>query len=179
MLKPSLLLHACCAPCSGYLVSQLSEKFDVSIYYDNSNIFPKEEFFKRSNEAKNYFERLGIEFIQADYNHEEWLGFVKGLEGEPERGKRCNICFLFRLRNTAKYAKEKGFDLFTSTLSISPHKDAEAINNIGNALSKELDVKFLEGDFKKNDGFKNSMEFSKENNFYQQNYCGCEFSMRS
>ena len=174
-----LLLHTCCAPCSGYLADELAKDYAVAIYYDNPNIFPKEEFLKRSDEAAKYFARRGFEFIQPDYHHEDWLELVKGLEGVPERSERCLVCYHFRLSRTANYAKQNGFDYFASTLAISPHKDAQAINSIGDALSAQVGVNFLAGDWKKNDGFKHAMEFSCEHDFYRQNYCGCEFSMNN
>jgi len=178
MFKQSLLLHACCATCSGFLAQELARDFDVTIYFDNPNIFPKEEFFKRAGEAEKFFTKIGFPFIQSEYNHNDWLTLVQGLEGAPERGERCLVCYHFRLSKTAQYAKDHGFDYFATTLSISPHKDATAINNIGEALASQLGVKFLIGDWKRNDGFKKAMQCSRENNFYRQNYCGCEFSKR-
>lgn len=177
-MKPKLLLHTCCATCSGHLAVELAKDYDVKIYFDNSNIFPREEFFKRADEARKYFDEIGFEFVQADYLHDEWLGLVQGLEGEPERGERCLMCYRFRLGNSAAYARRHGFDCFASTLAISPHKDAEAINSIGESLGDEYGVKFLAGDWKKQDGFKNAMCLSKEQGFYRQDYCGCEFSRR-
>lgn len=178
MPKPRLLLHACCATCSGYLARELSKDHDLTVYFDNSNIFPKDEFFKRADEARKYFTAIGFEFVQADYLHEEWLALVQGLEGETERGERCLMCYRFRLENAAVYARHNGFDSFASTLAISPHKHAEAINAIGQALANEYCVGFLAGDWKKHDGFKNAMCLSKEQGFYRQDYCGCEFSRR-
>lgn len=175
-VKPKLLFHVCCAPCSGFLSTQLGEVFDLTVYYDNSNIFPREEFDRRSLEAKKFFESQNIDFVLAEWKHDKWLDLVRGLEGEPERGNRCVICYHFRLRNAAEYARQNGFDIFTTTLSVSPHKDSRLISEIGMALSQEYGIKFLNEDFKKNDGFKKAMEFAKELGFYRQNYCGCEFS---
>jgi len=175
-MKPKLLFHVCCAPCSGYLSSKLGETFDLTVYYDNSNIFPEEEFLKRSSEAQKFFESQNINFILANWDHQKWLELVRGLEEEPERGKRCALCYHSRLRSAAQYAKDNGFDIFTTTLSISPHKDGELLRNIGRNLAGEYGVKFLDEDFKKNDGFKKAMEFAKQCGFYRQNYCGCEFS---
>ncbi|MFA6422408.1 MAG: epoxyqueuosine reductase QueH [Candidatus Buchananbacteria bacterium] len=179
MSKPKLLLHVCCSTCGGYLAQELLEQYDVAIFFDNSNIFPKEEFFRRSDEAKKFFTSQGYEYVQPEYNHEEWSMLVSGLEGEPERGGRCRICYRFRLDKAAIYAKENGFKYFASTLAISPHKDAVAINEIGSFLAKQSGINFLAGDWKKHEGFKKAMQFSCEHDFYRQNYCGCEFSMKS
>ena len=148
----------------------------MTVYYENPNIFPESEFLRRSVEAQKFFESRGIKFILSKWNHEKWLELVRGLENEPERGKRCTICYHSRLRSTAQYAKDNGFDIFTTTLSISPHKDGELLRSIGRNLAQEYDIEFLDEDFKKNDGFKKAMEFAKELGFYRQNYCGCEFS---
>jgi len=179
MSKPKLLLHTCCAPCSGFLASQLLVDFAVTIYFDNSNIYPKEEYLIRRSEAKKFFTGEEINFVEADYNHEAWLKLVQGLENEPERGVRCEICYRQRLYNTAQYAVKHGFEYFGTTLSISPHKDVMMINRIGQDLSKQVGVNFLEKDFKKQDGFKHAMEFSHSHDFYHQNYCGCEFSFKN
>lgn len=174
--KPTLLMHACCGTCSGFLVTELAKEFDVSIYYDNSNIFPRDEYDKRFADVKNYFSKLGAQVIEADYDHDHWLHMIPDLAEELEGGKRCILCYYNRLRSTAEYAKNHGYDYFGSTLAISPVKNSRAINNLGKALEKDMGVKFLEGDWKKNDGHKNAMAFSKGQGFYRQNYCGCEFS---
>ncbi len=176
MGKPKLLLHLCCAPCGGFLASALAENFAVAGYYDNSNIYPEEEFLKRKNEAKKFFAESGLELIEADYNHQSWLDLVKGLENEPEKGARCRVCYDYRLRATARCAKDNGFEYFASTLAISPHKDARPINELGQAMAEEFGIKFLASDWKKQDGFKKAMTFSRERGFYHQDYCGCEFS---
>lgn len=170
------MLHTCCATCSGFLASALTEDFAVSLYYSNSNIFPAAEYQRRLNEAKKYFLANGFAFIEDKYNHDSWLDFVRGLENEPERGSRCLKCYDYRLRQTARHAQTFGFDYFGTTLSISPHKDAIAINNLGLALAKDKKVKFLAGDWKKQDGFMKAVAFSHSHNFYRQNYCGCEFA---
>jgi len=174
--KPKLLLHICCASCSGFLASELAKDFTVMAYYGNANIYPEAEFKKRLAEARNFFTKNEINFIEADYNHDHWLGLIAGLENEPERGKRCILCYYNRLRSSAEFAQKNNFDYFGSTLAISPHKDALVINNLGRALEKQIGIKFLAGDWKKQDGFKKAMAFSRENDFYRQNYCGCEFS---
>lgn len=173
-----LLLHVCCAPCSAYVIQKLKEGYDVTLFYFNPNIYPESEYMRRRDEAKNYSEKLGIDFIEKKYDHDHWLGLISGFENEKERGKRCEICYGVRLRETAVCAKENGFDIFTTTLSISPHKSAELINKSGLEISKEYGIKYLEADFKKDNGFKKSCEISKEEGFYRQDYCGCEFSMR-
>jgi len=176
MAKLKLLLHTCCAPCSAFLVKQLAKTYAVTVYFTNDNIDSQIEYDLRLKEARKYFVGQGTDFISADYRHADWLEFIRGLEAEPEKGRRCNLCYAYRLKDTAKYAKRHGYDLFASTLSISPHKLADQINQIGMELEDELGVKFLAGDFKKQDGFKNAMAMAKQYGFYRQNYCGCEFS---
>lgn len=178
MEKPKLLLHTCCAPCSGFLAHQLLRDFDLLIYFQNSNIWPVQEYHRRLEEAKKFFQKEGLEFFEDDYDHEAWLESVAGLEGEPERGKRCEECYRFRLARAARFAQARGFDFFATTLSISPHKDAKVINSVGEKIAQEKGIKFLSGDWKKFDGFKNAMVFSHDQGFYHQNYCGCEFSLR-
>lgn len=174
-MKSKLLLHVCCVTCGGYLVQELSQKYKVTVCFANDNIFPEAEFIKRRDEAKKFFAGLGVDFIQSPYNHSEWLVTVKGLEKEPEKGKRCDVCFEVRLRDVAVIAQKNGFDFFASTLSISPHKNAAIINRIGEKLADEFGLKFLAGDWKKEDGFKKAMVLSRQKNFYRQSYCGCEF----
>ena len=177
-MKPKLLLHTCCAPCSGYLVSELTDDFEVAVYYNNPNIYPLEEYQDRKKEVKEFFALNGIEFIEAEYDHNQWLKLIQGLESEPERGKRCILCYYLRLASTAQYAKDYGYDLFSSTLSISPHKDAKILSNLGRAIAKKIGLGFVDENWKKQDRFKKAMEFSRQHDFYQQNYCGCEFSKR-
>ncbi len=173
-----LLLHVCCAPCSAYVIEQLQKDYLVSLFYFNPNIFPEEEYDTRKNESEKYAKKLGIEFIEHKINHNDWLAKINGFENEKERGKRCLVCYKYRLEETARYARDNGFDIFTSTLSISPHKSSEMINLAGNEIEKEIGIKYLEADWKKDGGFKKSCEISKENEFYRQSYCGCEFSIR-
>jgi epoxyqueuosine reductase len=173
-----LLLHTCCAPCAIYVVQELSKEYDLSLYYFNSNIHPQTEYQKRLQEIISWANKNDIKLIEAEYKPEEWFIIAKGLEDESEGGKRCLECFQYRLEATAKLAKEDKFDLFSTTLSISPHKDAVAINKIGSALGKQYEVEFLEADWKKNNGFKIACQLSKEQNFYRQDYCGCTFSKR-
>ena len=183
--KQKILLHSCCAPCSTAVIERLKDDFDIAIFYYNPNIYPEEEYIKRKNEEIKYIKHLNeidkenkISMIDCDYESEKFYDAVKGYENEREGGARCAICFKLRLKETAKRAKELGFDLFGTTLTVSPHKNAELINSIGLGLEKEIGEKFLESNFKKQNGFKRSVELSKENNIYRQNYCGCEFALK-
>lgn len=172
-----LLLHVCCAPCSAYVIQELQKNYDVTLFYFNPNIYPESEYEVRKNESENYAKKLNINFIEKKIDHNNWLEKIKGFENEPERGKRCFICYKMRLEETAKYAHDNNFDIFTTTLSISPHKSSEMINQAGYEASKNHNIEHLEADWKKDGGFKKSCEISKENEFYRQNYCGCEFSI--
>jgi len=176
--KPKLLLHICCVGCGIYIAKILKEKFEVVFYFYNPNIFPENEYKKRLEETKKIAQEYNIKLMVGDYNHDVWLERVKGYEKEPERGKRCEICYQDRLENTAARAGEIESDFFATTLSISPHKDFSKISNIGKSLEKKYKINFLDKDFKKQDGYKKSVELSKKLNLYRQNYCGCEFSIR-
>jgi len=173
-----LLLHLCCAGCGVAVARELQAEFDVSLFFYNPNIFPETEHELRLGEAKRIADDSGLELIAGEYNHAAWLSLVKGHEADSERGGRCKICCLSRLEKTACQAIGKGHDYFASTLTISPHKDASAINEIGNDLAMKHDIKFLARDFKKRDGFKRSCELSKELGLYRQDWCGCEFSKK-
>ncbi|MBW2996611.1 epoxyqueuosine reductase QueH [Candidatus Woesearchaeota archaeon] len=166
-----LLLHVCCAPCSTHVIEELKENYDLTLFFYNPNVEPINEYEKRLNEAERYAEAMGIPIIIGDYDIIDWYNAIQGHENDEEGGERCSICFRFRLNKTAQIAKEKGFDLFTTTLTVSPYKNAEIINKIG----KEFD-NFLEKDFKK--GYMHSVELSKHYNLYRQNYCGCLFSKK-
>lgn len=174
--KKKLLLHTCCATCSGYLASRLSHDYVVTVFYYNPNIFPESEHVLRRDEAKKFFLGQGYEFIEIEPNHDKWRKLVAGLEQEPERGRRCEICYRDRLGKTADYAKNNGFEVFASTLAISPHKDSQLINRLGQELAENTGLVFLAGDWKKQDGFRQAMALSHEHGFYRQNYCGCEYS---
>lgn len=178
----TLLLHSCCAPCSSYVLKYLSEYFKITLLYFNPNIFPQEEYFKRVEEQKRLINELPvrntIEFLEGRYEPQEFFDAVKGLEAEPEGGKRCMVCYEMRLREAAIYAAREGFDYFTTTLSISPLKNADKINEIGTRLGDEYGVKHLPSDFKKKEGYKQSVELSKEYNLYRQDFCGCIYSKR-
>ena len=181
-IMPSLLLHACCAPCSSACLEYLNEIFNITIFYYNPNISPKEEFEKRLNEEKRLVSEMPlsgeIKVIDGEYNYDEFLETVKGLEGVPEGGERCFRCYRLRLEKTAALAKEKGFDYFCTTLSISPLKNSQKINEIGEAMAKDYGVKWLPSDFKKKNGYKRSIELSKQYDLYRQNFCGCVFSKK-
>lgn len=177
--KKTLLLHSCCGPCSTACIERLKQFFDVTIFYYNPNIYPKEEFEKRLyNQQKviNYFSDVKI--VSPTYEEEIYLKTVKGLEGEKEGGKRCEECFKLRLRETALYAKLHGYDYFGTTLTVSSHKNEQHINQIGKEISEETKVDFLFSDFKKHDGYKRSIDLSKQIDLYRQNYCGCRFSIK-
>ena len=176
--KSKLLLHICCVGCGIAIMQELEGDYHVTLYFYNPNIFPKEEFNKRLMEAKRIASEFGLDLITNDYDHEAWLKLVRGHEKDKERGGRCQICYKDRLRHTAVKAKELGFSHFTTTLTVSPHKDAKAIIMLGNDLASKYSLKFLDQDFKKQDGFKKACALSKELNLYRQEYCGCEFSMK-
>ncbi len=181
-MKQKILLHSCCAPCSTAVIERLYDEYDITILYYNPNIYPEEEYIKRKNEEIKYLKHLNengykISMLDCDYESEKFYEKTKGYENEREGGARCAICFRLRLEKTVELAKEHNFDLFGTTLTVSPHKNAELINLIGLALEKETGVKFLVSNFKKQNGYKRSVELSKENNIYRQNYCGCEFAL--
>ena len=177
---PSLLLHSCCAPCSSYVLEYLSEYFDITVFYYNPNISPQEEFQKRVNEQKRLISEMplgrSVKFIEGKYDSERFFEMAKGLENIKEGGERCFKCYRLRLLETAKAAKEGGFDYFTTTLSISPLKNAQKLNEIGKELSNIYDVPYLFSDFKKKEGYKRSCELSEIYGLYRQNYCGCVYS---
>lgn len=180
---PRLLLHACCAPCSSYVLEYLSAYFLITVFYYNPNIYPDEEYNKRVAEQKAFIERFPakhpISFVEGDFDKERFYEVTKELEKEPEGGKRCQQCFRLRLEETAKLAKAMQMDYFTTTLSISPMKNAQMLNEIGGALAKDYGISYLYSDFKKREGYKRSVELSKEYGMYRQDYCGCVFSYRS
>lgn len=171
--KPSLVLHVCCAPCSSAVIPRLEEHFNITYVYYNPNIYPESEYELR----KQQFSKLNVKLAQTEYNHKEFLQAVKGQEQELEGGLRCRTCIAMRMRSAFEYAKKIGAEYATTTLSISPHKDAEFINKTGEELEKEFGVKYLYADFKKENGFLQSTRISQERGIYRQNYCGCEFSI--
>lgn len=181
-IRPSLLLHACCAPCASTCLVRLYESFKITVFYFNPNITDKDEYNKRVSEVKRLISALNdeyssdIDFAEGGYEPELFHNMALGLENEPECGKRCHKCYRLREEETAKLASEKGFDYFATTLTLSPLKDAKVLNAIGEELMKQYDVNYLVSDFKKKDGYKLSIELSEKYGLYRQNYCGCDFS---
>jgi predicted adenine nucleotide alpha hydrolase (AANH) superfamily ATPase len=171
-----LLLHSCCGPCSSAVIERLKPYFDITILYYNPNIEPKEEYEKRKSEQLRLLKELNIKYMDIDYLNEDFHEAVIGYEQEKENGARCPICYKLRLEKTCALAKEKGYDYFGTTLTVSPHKNSIIINKIGLDLEAKYNIKFLLSDFKKEDGYKRSIELSKEYNLYRQNYCGCLYS---
>ncbi len=187
---PTLFLHSCCAPCSSYVLEYLSQYFAITVFYYNPNISPASEYAARVSEQERLIEEMNEEFekaggrhriclLKGEYHPEVFYEAVKGLEQEPEGGKRCTECFKLRLYEAARLAKEGGYDFFTTTLTISPLKDADRLNAIGEAAAGEYGVSYLNSDFKKRNGYKRSTELSREHQLYRQNYCGCVFSKQS
>ncbi len=177
-----LLLHSCCAPCSSYVLEYLSQYFEITLFYYNPNIGSREEYGKRTNELRSLISRVDyphtVKLIEGEYEPDVFYETVRGLENEPERGKRCYECYKLRLKKTAKLAKELGVDYFTTTLSISPMKNAEWLNSIGEELGNEFEISYLPSDFKKRGGYQRSIELSREYDLYRQDYCGCVFSLK-
>lgn len=181
-LRPTLLLHACCAPCSSYVLEYLSEHFDITVLFYNPNITSKEEFDFRESELYRLIDEMPlnqtVKIITIPYDANEFYSIAKNLEDLKEGGERCKNCYRLRLARTAEIAKEQSFDYFCTTLSISPYKNAEWLNTIGKEEGDAAGVKYLFSDFKKKNGYKRSCELSEQYNLYRQNYCGCEFSKR-
>ena len=171
-----MLLHSCCGPCSTQVIDVLKDEYDITVFYYNPNIQPQEEYAHRLSEQKRFCKAVGIKVIDLSYDTQEFMCAVKGHEQDQEGGPRCKICFALRLDKTASYAKEHGFDVFATTLSVSPHKNTMVINEVGQAIAQKYEIEFLAGNFKKQDGYKKSIEFAKQYNLYRQDYCGCNFS---
>lgn len=179
--RPTLLLQACCAPCSSYVLEYLAEIFKITLFFYNPNISPESEFSFRLSELERFRSEAGFDNVKINapaYNSDEFYNSVRGMEDLPEGGERCRVCYELRLRRTAEFAKENGFDYFSTTLSISPYKNAKWLNEIGENLESETGVNYLYSDFKKKNGYKRSIELSAEYGLYRQNYCGCVFSKR-
>lgn len=174
--RPKLLMHSCCGPCSTECINRLKDYFDITVIYYNPNIEPKSEYEKRKSEQIRFLNEVNIPLMDADYENELYRDKTKSLQNEPEGGARCSVCFLLRLEYTAKKAIENNYDYFTTTLTVSPHKNSQVINKIGERVGKEIGIKYLYADFKKKDGYKKSIEYAKEYNLYRQNYCGCLYS---
>ena len=182
-ILPSLLIHACCAPCSSACLEYLNPYFKITVFYYNPNISPRSEFDKRMKEEKRLIESMpfenSVDMIEGTYDHKDFLEIANGLEDCPEGGERCFKCYRLRLEETARLAKEMGFDYFCTTLSISPLKNAEKINEIGYETAQKYGVSWLPSDFKKKEGYKRSIELTKQYDLYRQNFCGCAFSKRA
>ena len=176
------LLHSCCAPCSSHVIEYLSPYFNITILYYNPNISPREEYEKRKQEQIRLINSLKcknkVDYLDCDYDNDLYESKIKGYESCPEKGERCTICFKLRLEKTAILAKENNYDYFCTTLTVSPYKNSILINNIGKLLESKYNVKWLNSDFKKENGYKRSIELSKKYNLYRQNYCGCIYSKR-
>ena len=179
---PTVLLHSCCGPCSSYCLEYLSQYFSVTVFYFNPNISPVEEYRLRAAEQERFIREFPAEhpvsFLEGEYDHGRFLAMAKGLEDVPERGVRCHRCYRMRLLETARVAREREFSYFTTTLSISPQKDSQVLNAIGEAVAEETGVDYLYSDFKKKNGYLRSTELSREYGMYRQDFCGCEFSRR-
>ncbi len=176
--KPTLLLHACCAPCSSYTIELLRNYFDITIFYSNDNIYPKTEYDKRLDEITRFIKNFpDIKLISDGYNGDDYNNIVSGYEHLGEKSKRCYLCYKLRLTKTVLMAKKLNFDYFSTTLSISPYKIERWINEIGYELEKEYGINYLYSNFKKEDGYKKSIELSKKYNLYRQDYCGCKYSI--
>lgn len=177
---PRLLLHSCCAPCSSYVLEYLTQHFDITVFYFNPNITPVEEYSKRVAEQKRLLEEIQyanpVSFIEGRYDSSEFFAVVKGLEKLPEGGERCFKCYRLRLEEAARIAADGNYDYFTTTLSVSPYKNAAKLNAIGGEMGKKYGVKYLYSDFKKKNGYKRSIELSAQYGLYRQNYCGCVYS---
>ena len=177
--KPKLLLHSCCAPCSTTCIERLKDYFDITIIYYNPNIEPIEEYEKRKKEQIRIIEMYNLDYLECDNDNNLFHEMAKGLESVPERGIRCHKCYRLRLEYVCKKAKEINFDYFCTTLTVSPYKLSNVINEIGYELEKIYNVKYLPSDFKKQNGYKKSIELSNKYNLYRQNYCGCIYSRKS
>lgn len=181
-ITPRLLLHSCCAPCSSYVLEYLTEYFDITVYYYNPNISPMGEYEKRIAEQKRLISEMkfknSVSFIEGTYNHDKFISLTRGLENLPEGGERCSLCYEMRLEAAAQKAAEINADYFTTTLSVSPYKNTAKLNTIGLKLAMEYGVPYLVSDFKKNNGYKRSIELSTEYGLYRQNFCGCIFSKK-
>ena len=175
--KPRLLLHSCCGPCSSSVLDRIKNYFDITVIYYNPNIYPKEEYIHRKEEQIRLLKELNINFMDCDYNQDDFFKEIKGLEDEKEGGARCNKCFYLRLNKVAQIAQNNGYEYFGTTLTVSPHKNSENINLIGKNLQEKYKINYLFADFKKEDGYLNSIKLAKKYNLYRQDYCGCIFSL--
>lgn len=180
-IRPKLLLHCCCAPCSSAVLERLNDFFDITLYFYNPNIYPESEYTFRLDELKRLIGEMPLQkmnVIEPDYDNDEFERIVKGMEDIPEGGARCMACYRLRLDKSVSYASENGFDYVTTTLSVSPHKNAMWLNEIGEELGRKYGIEYLVSDFKKQEGYKRSCTLSAEYNLYRQNYCGCVYSKK-
>lgn len=179
---PTLLLHSCCAPCSSYVIEYLSNYFEITVFFYNPNIFPREEYLRRCDEQMRLIAEMptknAVKFLEGDFEDDLFYKMCTGLEQEKEGGQRCGACFTLRLKAAASKANELKTDYFATTLTISPLKNAQLINTIGRAVGEKYSAAYLPGDFKKKNGFKRSIELSREYGLYRQDYCGCKFSKK-
>ncbi len=173
-----IVLHTCCAPCATFVLEQLSQQFNVTALFYNPNIQPEEEYIQRLNSLQKLCGLRNIELVELEYDTQSWLSLIHGLENEPEGSKRCDVCFRYRLARTAEFAAQNKCSIIASTLTISPHKDAQSINTIGAEVAARAGIEFLDRDFKKNGGFTKSCEMSRHYGLYRQTYCGCTFSIK-
>ena len=172
-----IILHACCAPCASYPIKKLIEDdYEPVVFFYNPNIFPVLEYEIRRVELEKYCKKIGVKYFEGEYEIKKFYEAIKGFENEPEKGKRCSICFNLRLDKTAEFALSQGIKYFTTTLSVSPHKNSNQIFEQGKLIAQKYGIKFLEYNFKKQNGFKISRQIARQNNMYAQSYCGCEFS---
>jgi len=173
-----MFAHICCAPDASYVIELLQKDFDVVGYFDNPNIWPREEYILRLAETRKVERILGFDLIEGDYDQDLWLKLTRKFSGEPEKGRRCDVCCALRLQRTAKKAVEFGYPFFTTIMSVSPWKKSDVLNRIGRMIGRKYRLQFLEADFKKKDGFKKSIELSRRYGLYRQNYCGCIYSRK-
>lgn len=183
-IKPKMLLHSCCGPCNTYPMEYLSEFFDLTLYFNNHNIYPEEEYMRRFNELMRYVDwfknenDVKIDVIKPTYENDKFYNLLKHRADDREGGHRCTMCFALRMKEAIQYASENGFDYMTTVMTISPHKDTETLNQIGERLERSYpNVKYFYSNFKKKDGYKKAVEISKKHNMYRQTYCGCQFSI--
>ena len=183
-IKPKMLLHSCCGPCNTYPMEYLSEFFDITLYFNNSNIYPEEEYTRRFEELVRYVDwfknehQVKIDVVQPKYENDKFYDLLKHRADDCEGGQRCMMCFALRMSQAMQFASENNYDYMTTVMTISPHKDSETLNKIGESLAlTHSNVKYFYSNFKKNDGYKKSVEISKKHNMYRQTYCGCQFSI--
>lgn len=177
-MKTKLLLHVCCAPDATVAAERLRVEYQPGVFFYNPNIHPFEEYSRRVEEMERLAPEIGVRIVAAPYDPDNWFTAVKGLEHEPEKGARCEVCFRVRLELTAAEAAKNGYSLFGTVLTVSPHKDAELINRLGQEIGQKYGILYFPSNFKKQDGFKRSLELSRQYNLYRQDYCGCIFSKK-